>query len=118
MLHRKRAGLHPQRPIPEPVYIHSKLAAMAAVAALPLIALSALLPRPLVLPVLCLIAIAAAAVVSLVAWKRGAARDSRHVTAWDVAGALILVGCAAAMLSDPEQVIYLADSVSTLRETK
>jgi hypothetical protein len=117
MQRRKPAGLYPRWRIPEPVHTHTKLAAMAAIAALPLVLLAALLPRPLVLPVLCLVAIAGAAVVSFVGWKRGSARDARHVTAWDVAGALVLVGCAAAMLSQPEQVFYLADTASTLRET-
>jgi hypothetical protein len=118
MQRRKRAGLYPHWRIPEPLHTHTTLAAMAAAAALPLLLLSALVPRPLVLPVLCLVAIAGAAVVSFVAWKRGSAREAQHVTAWDVAGALVLVGCAAAMLSQPEQVLYLADAVPTLRETE
>jgi hypothetical protein len=118
MQRRKLAGFYPHWRIPEPLQTHTRLAGMAASAALPLLLLTVLLPRPLVLPVLCLVAIAGAAVVSFVAWKRGSARDAQHLTAWDVAGALVLVGCAAAMLSQPEQVIYLAETASTLRETE
>jgi hypothetical protein len=118
MQHRKPAGIYPNWRIPDPLRTHGKLAAMAAGAALPLLLLTALLPRPLVLPVLCLIAIAGAAVLSLVAWKRGSVRDATHVTLWDVAGALALVGCAAAMLSNPEQVLYLAEIAPTLSETR
>ena len=114
MRRRNAAGIRPQRKILESLQPHTRLAAMAATAALPLLLLSSLLPRPLVLPVLALIAIASAAFVSLIAWKRGAVRHSPQVTAWDVASALAFIGFAAAMLSDPEQVIYLAENSTTL----
>ena len=91
MQRRKPAGVHPQWRMPEPLHIQLKLAAMAAAAALPLLLLASLLPRPLVLPTLCLIAIAGAGVASFVAWRRNTAADSRNVTAWDVAGALAFV---------------------------
>jgi hypothetical protein len=113
MRRRKPAGIHPHWRIPEPLHIHIRLAAMAASVALPLLLLASLLPRPLVLPVLCLVAIAGAAVVSFVAWRRGPAREAQHVTAWDVAGALALVACAAAILSGPEHVAQLAGPVTT-----
>lgn len=114
MQRRKPAGVNPQWRIPEALQVHAELAAMATVAALPLLLLAYLLPRPLVLPVLCLIAFAAAGVVSLVAWRR-AVRNPQRVNAWDVAGALAFIGCAAAIMSNPENVIYLADSATTLR---
>lgn len=118
MQRRKPAGFYPHWRIPEPLHTHTRLAAMAVAAALPLLLLVVLFPRPLVLPVLCLVAIVGAAVVSFVAWKRDSARDAQHVTAWDIAGALVLVGCAAAMLSQPEQVFHLAETVPTLRVTE
>ena len=80
---------------------------MVASAALPLLLLASLLPRPLVLPALCLIAIAGAGVAAFIAWRRCTARESQDVTAWDVAGALAFVACASAILSNPEQVISL-----------
>ncbi len=88
---------------------------MAAAAALPLLLLATLLPRPLVLPTLCLIAIAGAGVASFVAWRRNTATESRNVTAWDVAGALAFIGCAAAIMSNPEQMLYLAEHATTLK---
>ena len=115
MQRRKQAGIHPQWRIPEPLDIQIKLAAMAVSAALPLWLLASLLPRPLVLPTLCLVAIAGAGVASFVAWRRNAAADSRNVTAWDVAGALAFVGCAAAIMSNPEQMIVLAENATTLK---
>lgn len=112
MRRRNAAGIRPHRKILDPLQPHIKLAAMAATAALPLLLLSSLLPRPLVLPVLSLIAIAGAAILSFVAWRRGAVRHSPQVTAWDVAGAFAFIGFAAAMLSDPEQVIYLTQNAT------
>ncbi len=88
---------------------------MVATAAMPLLLLTWLLPRPLVLPALCLIAIVGAGVASLSRGRRGTNLDPRHVTAWDVAGALAFIGFAAAMLSNPEHVIHFADDVATLR---
>jgi hypothetical protein len=117
MQRRKPAGVHLRWRIPEPLHTQIKLAAMVALAALPLLLLASLVPRPLVLPVLCLIAIAGAAIVSLVAWSRGAVRDAQHVTAWDVAGALAFIACAAAVMSNPEQVAHLTDTATTLADT-
>lgn len=107
MQFRKPAGAYPRWRIPEPLHSQIKLAAMAATGALPLFLLAALLPRPLVLPTLCLIAIAGAAIAWLVAWNGGAVRDPRRVTALDIAGALAFVACAAAIMSNPEQVALL-----------
>lgn len=111
MHRRKPVWVYPQGWVPPLVAAQFKLAAMVATAALPFFVLTLLLPKPLVLPVLSLVAIAGAAVVSIVAWRRNTVRDAQHVTAWDVAGALALIGCAAAMLSKPDQVlIYLVST--------
>ena len=117
MRRHKLAGASSYRKLRTLLQPHLTLAAMAATAVLPLLLLSSLLPRPLVLPVLCLIAIAGAAVVSFVAWRQGSAHDSQHVTAWDIAGALAFIGFAAGMLSNPEQAFSLADAATTLNRT-
>ena len=82
---------------------------MVATAAAPLLLLAAVLPRPLVLPALCLIAIAAACAAALFAWRTGAAESGPRITAWDVAGGLVFIGFAAGILSNPEHVVQLAD---------
>jgi hypothetical protein len=115
MQRRKPADVYPQWRMPEPLNIQVKLAAMAAAAALPLLLLASLLPRPLVLPTLCLVAIAGAGIASLVAWRRGVAGASQNVTTWDVAGALAFIGCAAAIMSNPEHMFYLAENATTPR---
>jgi len=114
MQRRNPAGWHSQWRVPEPLQTHIKLAAMVAVAATPLMVLTLLGPRPLVLPVFCLIATLAAAVAALVAWTSGAKHDVPRVTAWDVAGALAFIAVAAGLMSNPEHVVYLADN-ATLR---
>jgi hypothetical protein len=107
MQRRRPAGQRPRWRIPEPLQSQINLAAMVAVAAIPLLLLASLLPRPLVLPTLCLTAIAGAGIVAFVAWSRGVRFDSPNVTAWDVAGAMAFIACASAILSNPEQVISL-----------
>ncbi len=90
------------------------LVAMAVTAALPLLLLASQLPRPLVLPVLSLIALTGAAIVALVAWRLNIDRNARHVTTWDIVGALTFIGFAAAMLSKPDQIlIYFVTTATT-----
>jgi hypothetical protein len=85
------------------------LVALALATAMPLSLLAWTLPRALLLPVLCLVAVTAAAIAALFAWHRDAKRQSEQVTAWDVAGALVLIGCAAAMLSNSEQFVQVVN---------
>ena len=107
MQRRTPAGRHPRWRMPEPLQSQINLAAMVAVAAVPLLLLALLLPRPLVLPTLCLIAIGGAGIAAFVAWSRGMNFNSPDVTAWDVAGAMAFIACASAILSNPEHMISL-----------
>jgi len=91
---------------------------MVVAAAAPLVLLASALPRPLVLPTVCLIAVAGAALASLLAWSGAAVRSTQRVTAWDVAGALAYVGFAAGMLSDPQHLIQFFDDNTTASLTK
>jgi hypothetical protein len=83
------------------------LAAMTLLAAAPIVLVAVFVPRPLVLPVVSLIAIATAGLAALLAWLIQTQQRSNTLTTWDVAGACALIGCAAAMLSEPENVIGL-----------
>ncbi|MBX9774791.1 MAG: hypothetical protein K2Y71_10290 [Xanthobacteraceae bacterium] len=118
MQRRKPAGIHPQWRIPEPLLPDLRHVVMVGSAALPLLLLASLLPRPLVLPVLCLIAIAGAGVAAFVAWQRNSAHAAHHVTGWDVSGALAFVACAAAIFSHPEHLIHLAETMTTANLNK
>ena len=66
--------------MPAPLQSQISLAAMVTIAAAPLLLLTSLVPRPLVLPALCLVVIA---------------------------GGLAFIACACAILSNPRDVIAL-----------
>jgi ABC-type Na+ efflux pump permease subunit len=78
----------------------------------PFLVLIALVPRPIVLPMLCVLALAGAALAAVFAWLRNAQRYSDRVTPWDVAGALALIGFAAGAVSEPDQVLLLFERQS------
>jgi hypothetical protein len=84
---------------------HLRLGGLVFLAAAPLFAVAALVPRDLFLPSITLAAIAGAAIAALAAWWFGVRRKGDTVTLWDIAGAFALIGCAAAMLSEPEAVL-------------
>jgi hypothetical protein len=86
---------------------HATLAGLTALAAAPIALIAVAVPRPLVLPVLSIAAVAAAALAALYAWARGAGKRGDTLTAWDIAGACALIGCGAAMVSEPENVLNL-----------
>jgi hypothetical protein len=86
---------------------HAKLTMLTVLAAAPIVAVSALVPRALVLPVVSLVAIAAAMLFAFLSWMRPARRHGETITSWDIAGACVLIGCGAAMLSEPESVLNL-----------
>lgn len=102
-----RRTLHRSWPygLPAGLVPHLRLGGLVLLAATPLFIVAALVPRSLFLPSLTLVAIAAAAAATVAAWWLGSRRHSNTVTLWDVAGACALIGCAAAMLSEPEVIL-------------
>lgn len=84
---------------------HLRLGGLVLLAAAPLFAVAALVPRALFLPTVTLVAIAVAAGATLAAQWFGVRRYSDNITLWDIAGACALIGCAAAMLSEPEVIL-------------
>jgi hypothetical protein len=48
-----------------------------------------------------------AAVAALIGWALRARWEGDRVTFWDIAGAFFFIGCAAAVLSQPENVLQL-----------
>lgn len=92
---------------------HVALAVMVSIAATPILLALALVPRIAVLPAISFSALAMAAVAALAAWLRRAPRHGVKVTLWDVAGALVLIGCAAAMLTEAEHLVELFGTTAT-----
>jgi len=64
-----------------------------------------LLPQELVLPVLSIVAIAGAGAIAVSAYLSPRLASLKPVNGWDIAGALTLIGCAAAILGEIEPLI-------------
>ena len=84
---------------------HLRLAGLVLLAALPILVAASLVPHAAVLPTLSLAALGAAAITAAIAWWRKAARHVATVTYWDLAGALVLIGCTAAILTETEPLL-------------
>jgi len=80
-----------------PVLAIAFLAALAAAVLL--------LPPELVLPAISVAALAGAAAVGVTAWLSPRLASLRPVNGWDIAGALTLIGCAAAILGEIEPLV-------------
>ena len=70
-----------------------------------LVALFILLPRPVVLPAFSICALAAAASLALMARLHSRQGGRLLPSAWSLAGAFTLVGCAAAILGEIEAIV-------------
>lgn len=82
-----------------------KLGGMVLLAAAPILAVAAVVPRATVLPTVSLVAIVVGAIAAIAAWQFRVRHHSNTVNLWDIAGAFVLIGCAAAMLSEPENIL-------------
>lgn len=78
---------------------------MAVISLAVIVGAEVMAPEPLELPMISFLTLGLAAAVALVAWACGARRDGPNVTAWDLAGAFTLIGCAAAMLTQNEHAL-------------
>jgi hypothetical protein len=58
------------------------------------------------LPVVCIALFVSAAILAALGWRQRKAKPA-FITYWDVSGALTLIGCAAAVMSEPESVMQL-----------
>jgi hypothetical protein len=79
--------------------------AAVALAGLSLLALARLVPAPLLLPTLSIVLLTMSGGCALLAWRLNGRRRPDRIDLWDIAGACAFVGCAAAMLSQPEHVL-------------
>ena len=85
----------------------STLALLSMLIAAPAFLMIRLLEPGLILPALSILLFSHAAIAAIVAVSIHADRNSKHVTLWDIAGAFALMGCAAAIFSEPDQVTLL-----------
>ena len=94
---------------------HATAAVFILTAAIPGLVAVWLMPPPFVLPTLCLVSLASAGGLTLLAWWLRAKRQTDRVNLWDVAGACALIGFAAGMLSPPEYVVQLFEHAVTVQ---
>ena len=62
-------------------------------------------------PALSILLFSHAAIAAIVAVSIHADSNSKNVTLWDIAGAFTLMGCAAAIFSEPDQVALLFEQL-------
>ena len=61
----------------------------------------------LVLPALSALLFAAAAIVAIAARSMKTKKNTENINLWDVAGGLVITGCAASVLGEPEHAAQL-----------
>ena len=88
--------------------VHLALIVSSAVLSAALLVSAWTLPTQLVLPIVCLAALATACLIGLLAWN-SPTLDGRHPNYWDIAGALTFIAMCAAILSEPDQVLPLLE---------
>ena len=72
----------------------------------------------LVLPALSVVFFSAAALAAVTAFSIRARRNTVTVNLWDVAGGLVITGCAASVIGEPEQVAQLFEHLFETRSSK
>jgi hypothetical protein len=70
-----------------------------------------LLEPRVILPALSILLFSYAAIAAIVARSIHAQRNSENVTLWDIAGAFTMMGCAAAIFSEPDQAALLFEQL-------
>jgi predicted permease len=79
------------------------LALLSVLIAVPAFLMIGVLEPGLVLPAFSMLLFAEAAIAAIVARSIHVHRNSEKVTLWDIAGAFTMMGCAAAIFSEPDQ---------------
>lgn len=96
---------------------HVASAVLLSAVAVPPIGFLFLVKAPPVLPSISVIALASAAVIALAAWCMSSDRNSTGISLWDISGAYAFIGFAAAMLSDPQQVMEFLSAPAEVRRS-
>jgi hypothetical protein len=86
-------------------FTNATVAALFLALSFPYVSFLLLIKTPLILPALSAFALASAALVALVAWGAASRHECADITLWDVSGVYACLGVAAAMLSEPAQVM-------------
>lgn len=76
-------------------------------------AIAAVLPMPLVLPALSIFMVVSGFAVAAVLYLSGSRISTSFSPAWEVAGALVFIGIATAILADTREALAVLDQVET-----
>jgi hypothetical protein len=79
------------------------LAMLSVLIAVPVFLMIRALEPGLVLPAFSILLFAEAAIAAILARSIHVHRNSDNLTVWDIAGAFVMMGCAAAIFSEPDQ---------------
>jgi hypothetical protein len=93
--------------IPNPTRSFGVLTVLSFVVAVPALVIVRALEPDLVLPALSVLFFSVAGAAVLLARATKARRNSEALNLWDIAGGLVMTGCAASVLGEPEQVTQL-----------
>jgi predicted permease len=89
----------------------SILALLSVLIAAPAFLMIGLLEPGFVLPAFSILLFSDAAIAAVVARAIHVRRNSENVTLWDIAGAFTMMGCAAAIFSEPDQAVRLFEQL-------
>jgi hypothetical protein len=87
------------------------LALLSVLIAAPAFLMIRLLEPGFVLPAFSILLFSDAAIAAIVARAIHVRRNSENVTLWDIAGVFTMMGCAAAIFSEPDQVVRLFEQL-------
>jgi len=83
------------------------LIALSFAVALPAFFIVYSLEQHLVLPALSVLFFGTAALAAIMAFSINAKKNTETLNLWDIAGGLVITGCAASVMGEPEQVAQL-----------
>ena len=83
------------------------LIALSVAVAIPAFFIVHTLETHLVLPALSVLFFGTAALAAIMALSARARKNTENLNLWDVAGGLVITGCAASVMGEPEQVAQL-----------
>jgi hypothetical protein len=88
------------------------LALLSVLIAVPAFLMIHMLEPGLVLPTLSILFFAGAAIAAMVARLIHVHKNSKKVTLWDITGAFTMMGCAAAIFSEPDQMALFFEQLA------
>jgi hypothetical protein len=80
---------------------------LSVAVAVPAFVIMRTLEMELVLPAFSVLLFSGAAIAAALAWSMRTEENPDNLSLWDVAGGLVMTGCAASVLGEPDQVTQL-----------